>query len=136
MSNDKTIEEYRTKIENKRKELGKAPKENFITNGIRMHSGVTLNLHVINLLQCEELLVSLFLEKLGKELVSKELKTELGCSILLDTISDVKSRYAKLLWEVEKKKLDAMDAKLAMLLSEEAKTNNAINEIGKELNLD
>ena len=136
MNNDKTIEDYRKKIEDRRSKLGTKPKISYESNGILILNNTTTNINTLNTIDCRKILAEILLLKFGEGLVDKELGTEVTEYLLDNYISDIKQKILVNSWQDEKKKLTAMDKKLAELLSDKAKTENAIKDITKELDLD
>ena len=135
-TNDKTIEDYRKKIETKRSKLGTKPKLSYESNGVLILNNKTTNINTLNTIDCRKILAEILLLKFGEGLVDKELGTEVTEYLLDNYISDIKQKILVNSWQEEKKKLIAMDRKLAELLSDKAKTENAIKDITKELDLD
>ena len=135
-TNDKTIEDYRKKIETRRNKLGVKPNLSYESNGILILNNKTTNINILNTVDCRKILAEILLLKFGEGLVDKELGTEVIGYLLDNYISDIKQKILVNSWQEEKKKLTAMDKKLAELLSDKAKTENAIKDITKELDLD
>lgn len=135
-TNDKTIEDYRKKIEDKRGKLGTKPKLSYESNGILILNNKTTNINILNTSECRKMLAEILLLKFGEGLVDKELGTKTPNELFDDYIKDIKQKILINTWQEEKKKLTAMDKKLAELLSDKAKTENAIKDITKELDLD
>lgn len=138
--NDKTIEDYKKKIKAKRTNLGKAPIMNFKSNGVIQIEGKVYNLHTLDYKACRELLEEIILKLIAADTVNDLLGTEDIPTIrevpIQYYIDDTIQRIDKLRWQTRKKELDVMDEKLSNLLSDKAKTENTIKDIGKELNLD
>lgn len=134
--NDKTIEDYRKKIESKRSKLGTRPKVTFESNGVLILKDEAFNLNTLDVYSCKRVLADILIYKLGVELVNNELNTNDPNDLLDNYLHDIKQRIVSLIWHEDKKKLNAMDKKLSDLLSDKAKTENTIKDIGKELNLD
>lgn len=141
MSNDAKIKEYREKIKAKRAELGEKPRPHYETNGlIVLPDNHKVN---INLLSTVEACVDVVQQLLTKanafnkanELLSTNIECTFGKYTLYQCVGDIKTRVHMIEWEAGKKTLDAMDRKLAELLSNDAKTEDTINNIAKELDL-
>ena len=136
MNNDKTIEDYRKKIEDRRSKLGTKPKISYESNGVLILNNTTTNINTLNTPDCRRILAEVLLLKFGEKLVSDELGTSVPNYLFDDYIKDIKQRILVNSWQEEKKKLIVMDRKLTELLSDKAKTENAIKDITKELDLD
>lgn len=138
-SNDKTIEDYRKKIETKRTKLGKAPKVNYKSNGVLQINGESYNLNILIPIRCREVLEELVLKQVANDRVNTILNTNEASTLrgvlVQDYIDDIVQRINKFKWQTEKKELDVMDKQLADLLSNETKATNAITDIGKTLGL-
>ena len=140
MSNDKQIEDYRKKIEAKRKELGKQPRSYYKSNGLLTTPTLQVNL---NTLRTERACYDLAIE------VARYVTAGLQANEWLDTdfddaldgypvavwVNDIKQRLSIIRWNTEKAKLNTMDKKLAELLTNETKVSNSIADIAKELEL-
>lgn len=142
-ANDKQIEQYRQAVESKREELGTEPRPAFITNQLLQldpHDTSKLNLNLLNdEAKCVDAVRLLMLQvqahDAANEALGTNLKLLIGGYSSDDWIADIKSRLTVIKWKAEKVKLDKMDKKLQALLSEDAKTKNAIADIVNELEL-
>lgn len=142
-ANDKQIEQYREAVENKREEMGAKPNPSWITNQLLQldpHDTAKLNLNLLNdEAKCVDAVRLLMLQvqahDAANEALSTNLKLMIGGYSSEDWITDIKSRLSIIQWNAEKVKLDKMDKKLQALLSEDAKTANAIADIASELDL-
>ncbi len=142
-ANDKQIEQYRQAVESKREELGTEPRPAFITNQLLQldpHDTAKLNLNLLNdEAKCVDAVRLLMLQvqahDAANEALGTNLKLLIGGYSSDDWITDIKSRLTVIKWKAEKVKLDKMDKKLQALLSEDAKTKNAIADIVSELEL-
>lgn len=140
MSNDKQIEDYRKKVEAKHKELGEKPNPRYITNQLLKLGDKAQNLNLLRSVKaCVEvtrhLQVQVLAQDKANQLLGTDEKLELGGYSADDWVADLRARVDLLQWQEEKTKLDAMDKKLSNLLSEDAKTANAIADIANELGL-
>ena len=135
-NNDALIEDLRTKIEKRYKELGTKPTKSLITNAIIELEGnpKPININTLTLTKAKKLLRELLLIEFSNELLKKKTGYDLNEGIK-DYITDLTTIINKLSWQEEKQKLTAMDKQLEDLLSQKAKTQNTINQITKELNL-
>lgn len=139
-TNDKQIKEYRQKVEAKRAQLGEKPRLAYETNGMLPLDGNKYNLNTLrNIEGCVDLASQLISRRDAQDVANKHLGTDVqitfGGFTINQWLDDIKIRVNLMKWEVENKKLQAMDAKLAELLSDDAKTADAIAEIAGELGL-
>lgn len=138
MSNDKSIKQYRDAVTAKRKALGDKPKLAYITNALLDLNGERVNLNTLTTEEkCVELVTILvarssFMTE-ANELLGTNVNVSVGDYTIDQWIADIKLRVSLLAWERNKKKLTAMDKKLAGLRSEDAKTSDAIASIAAEL---
>ena len=58
---------------------------------------------------------------------------DFGGHNILNLITDIKSRYKLIAWDLERKKLENMQKQLERYLSDEAKTNKALEDLELEL---
>lgn len=132
--NDKKIKSLLTAVEKKRKELGTKPKPAQKTNGILKFGSESVNVNTITSTdKCVQTAARLLQEKgLAEEaceflgLPKSEIKHISGIN---DALIDLKSRTEIIVWESEKKKLQAMEARLKDLRSSDAKTEDALADI-------
>lgn len=139
-NNDQQIKQYREKVEAKRKELGEKPKIAYDTNGVLPLDGNKFNLNILrNLEACVDLASQLIARRdaqdTANEILGTDIQIKLGGFTIDQWLGDIKLRVQTMKWDVENKKLQAMDAKLAELLSDDAKTADAIADIAGELGL-
>lgn len=142
-SNDKQIEEYRVAVEKKRTELGEQPRPSYLTNQLLQldpNDNKKLNLNLVNNeTHCVEVVRQITIQSMAhdkaNELLGTSIPFVIGGYTVEQWVGDVKARLELINWKAEKVKLDAMDKKLAALLSDDAKTANAIADIVGELNL-
>lgn len=138
MSNDAKIAQYREALESKRSELGEKPKLAYGTNALLELDGARINL---NTLSSEEECVKIASQLLSQDQLAKLANEALGTKVTLkfgdftvtQWLADLKLRVSLIAWERKKKKLNAMDAQLKSLMSEDAKTADAIADIAKQL---
>ena len=142
-NNDIQINQYREKVEAKRTELGQQPRPMYNTNQLLQLDpthNVKLNLNLVNnVAHCVEVVRQLMVQSLAHDAANAALQTDVPFAIggytVDEWIGDIKARLTLINWKAEKVKLDAMDKKLAALLSEDAKTASAIADIAGELDL-
>lgn len=137
MSNDAQIKQLRATIDSKRGELGDKPKVAYTTNALLTIDGTKVNLNTLSLDQCVDvasrlLAMTHFNDEANKRL-GTDIKIKLGDFTVDQWISDLKLRVELLTWEDEKKKLATLDKQLASLLSEDARTADALADIAAQL---
>jgi len=140
--NDVLIKELMAKVEEQTKALGAKPKASWSTNGIFKYSDPT-NYFNINVVSDP----TVFASALGFLVMYKE-HYDRGCNMLCLFESDVytwngytvdqwkedfNTRISIIQYDKKKKVLDATKVKLNGLVSEEAKTEMALEEIAKLL---
>ena len=143
-TNDKQIKQYRMAVDKKREEMGPEPRPSWITNQLLQldpHNQSKLNLNLLNdEAKCVDAVRLLMLQVQAHDAANEALGTNLKLVISGyssdDWIADIKQRLEVIRWKDEKVKLGNMDKKLQALLSEDAKTANAISDIADELGLD
>lgn len=137
MSNDAQIKKFRKTVESKRKALGSKPKLGYTTNASIMMDGARFNLNTLDENQCVDLVTRLLAQShfnsMANEALGTDVKPKVGDFTVAEWIADIKLRVELLAWESNKKKLTAMDAKLAELMSEGARTADAIADIAAQL---
>jgi len=137
MSNDAQIKKFRKTIETKRAALGTKPKLGYVTNASIVIDTVRINLNTLNEDQCVDLVIRLLAQSdynsKANELLGTNIKPKVGDFTTTEWIADIKLRVQLLSWESDKKKLTAMDAKLTDLMSEGARTADAIADIAAQL---
>ena len=136
--NDKKIKDLLSAIESKKKELGTKPRLQLKTNGLIDVGGERVNINTVTGTdKCVVLAGRLLIEKAYAEKACEFLgvptKGSERLSYLTNALEDVKGRAQMILWEGEKKKLQAMEAKLKDLRSEDAKTQDALADIAAAL---
>lgn len=137
MSNDAQIKKFRKTVETKRAALGTKPKLGYATNASIMMDGSRINLNTLDEDQCVDLVTRLLAQSHFNSEANKALgtnvKPRVGDFTVTEWIADIKLRVQLLAWESDKKKLNAMDAKLQELMSEGARTADAIADIAAQL---
>jgi hypothetical protein len=138
MSNDSKIKEFRTKVEAKRAALGDKPRLAYVTNGQLDLNGNRINFNTVNTEEkCMEivryLLTAQHFTALANEILQTNIKPKFGDFTVEQWIEDIKQRVKLIVWERNKKKLVAMDKQLAALMSDDARTADAIANIGAQL---
>jgi len=140
MSNDNQIKDYRTKVEAKRSALGSKPRVNYVTNMLLPLNDSKLNLNLMNTEKaCIDVAQQLAMMHNAQVQANEWLGTSQSLTVgnfkVEEWVEDIRTRLSIINWDQEKQKLNAMDTKLAGLLSEDAKTANAIADIAGELGL-
>lgn len=138
MSNDARISQYRDAIDAKRKALGEKPRLAYTTNALLELDGTKINL---NTLSSEEQCVGIVARLLALTHQTNSANELLGTSVVLkfgdfttsQWVSDIKLRVDLLKYERQKKKLAQMDDQLKTLMSDDAKTADAIAGIAAQL---
>lgn len=133
MNNDEKIIKLKAQIEDKRKQLDKITKFTPITNCSVEIDGTRLNIQVLS----REQLIMLMIKLNSYKMSAEQLEMLGDCNIsgynVSDWISDIKSKLEIVSYKTEENKLKAMESKLHELLSNEKKTELAIDEIEKML---
>ena len=137
-NNDSKIKELLKKVEEQRAGLGSKPKTTLVTNGLLVVNGNSYNINTLNKTQIVSLFATLLIENDAQKKACKELGIdELPFSVQMYTISqwkeDLINRIATLDWNERKSKLDKTEAQLKALVSEEARTADALDDIAKML---
>lgn len=138
--NDKVIAQYQAKVEAKRKSLGTQPKVQYVTNALFPGVQGKINLNTLtDVAQCVDLARFIILSQSAHILACEAMDVEedltFGSYTSEEWIQDIRSRKDLLVWNIGKKELTAADKKLADLLSNEAKTANAISDIVGSLDI-
>lgn len=137
MSNDATIKQFRAKVEAKRTALGDKPKVAYTTNALLNMDGAKINLNTLTLDQCVDmtsrLLAMTHFNSEANERLGTDIKIKLGDFTADQWISDIKQRVTLLMWEAEKKRLGTLEGQLKSLMSEDAKTADALAAIAEQL---
>ena len=139
--NDEQIKQVLTYIKTKTEALGTKPRGSWKTNGVfKFDGGEThKNINTINDVEvCVDILADLLQEKNCRDEAAKLLdveSTEVKWNDYSfdDWLHDIKLRTSMIKWDIEKKKLNALESKLKDLRSEDAKTADAISDIMAEL---
>ena len=135
MDNDTRIKALMVKVEEQRKALGTKPKSALETNGLfKFENGESLNINTITDESVAVLVLShILLREQSHQNAQKELNVDIpfmwrGYSIE-DWITDLKLCVAKIKYTSEEKKLKVLEAKLANLISDKAKTEMELDDI-------
>lgn len=138
--NDKKIRVYQAKVEEKREELGYKPTPQFITNKLIALPDGTVNINVLRTQSAiGTVAMQLGLLLLGAEKAQQLLGGLEPPAILLegtdimDSIHDLKEQLDLVKWNEQAKELATMEDKLKGLLSEEARVEDELSELGKLL---
>ena len=133
--NDKKIKDLLAAIDKKRKALGIKPKFHLKTNGIIAGT----NINTVNSIdKCIALAAGLLQEKSSIDAARQYLgipeeKNDEFSTTITNGLEDLKLRVQVINWEVEKKKLQGMENKLKDLRSNDAKTEDALNDLASLL---
>jgi hypothetical protein len=134
--NDDTIKNLMAKVAEKKATLGIKPRAVWLTNAVFKYDGSNhLNLNTVSdskpLVEALSFLLSrqAMMEKAGEMLGVTVAEFEWYGYSLSDWVSDFKTRLSIVNWEAEKNKLNALESKLAALVSEEARTEMALEDI-------
>jgi hypothetical protein len=138
MSNDARINQYRSAIETKRKELGDKPKLAYTTNALLDLEGGKINLNTLNsekdCVEVAKILISAVdLTERANKVLGTNVTPKFGDFTVDQWLADLQLRVKFLSWEERKKKLAAMDTQLKTLMSDDAKTADAIAAIAAQL---
>jgi hypothetical protein len=134
MNNDEKIIKLKQQIEEKRKSLSKAKKFVPITNCILELDGITTNIQILSKEKLALLLVKLNLYKMSMENLNMSFdKIIISGYDVRDWIMDILAKTDIIHYKEEEQKLKTMEDKLEKLLSNEKKTELAIDEIAKML---
>lgn len=138
--NDEMIKSLMAKVAEQKEALGAKPKVSWRTTGIfKFNDEKHLNLNVVQ--DVGQLIVALSYI-LANDKTTIEASKLLGVSPIKfdwygysteDWVEDFKTRISVLKWEAKKKQLDATQAKLTTLVSEEARTEMELESISKLL---
>lgn len=134
MNNDEKIIKLKQQIEEKRNKLGNLKRFTPITNCILELDGVTTNIQILSKEKLALLLVKLNLYKMSIENLNMSFdKIMISGYDIRDWMSDVLAKINVISYKEEEQKLKTMESKLVELLSNEKKTELAIDEIEKML---
>jgi len=138
---DKKIKDMLKKIGSKRETLGDKPRAAWKTNCIFKKGNTPhVNINVINSVEdCIIAVGSMVNEESGRDKAAKLLGVEgvitsFAGFCFNDWVHDFKLKASMLNWDIEKKKLNFLEEKLSDLRSEDAKTEDALEDIMSELN--
>jgi hypothetical protein len=137
--NDTRIKEMMATVAARREALGSRPKVSWQTNG--MFKSISINFNINTVVDRDKLVEGLAIilatkaatAEAAKLLEVPEPKFEYYGYPLQDWITDFKTRISVITWDEQKVKLQEMENKLACLVSEEAKTEMALDDIAKSL---
>lgn len=134
MNNDETIKNLLQAVDNKRAELGPKPKTVWLTNSIfKFNESEHINLNTAKPVHIIKALAYLIEKKNSWDAAiqmigAKESFEWYGYSFN-DWVADFKTRINIVEWDSKKVQLDAMEAKLKGLVSEEARTGMELDSI-------
>jgi hypothetical protein len=129
-NNDDKIKETLAVINKKKIDIGVKPRAVWRSNGIIKFGSDNVNINTISKIDvCVEITARLMQENYFLKEAAKVLKVNYDYSTITDYLNDLQVRTAMLTFDVEKKKLDAMEAQLKDLRSGDAKTSDAIADI-------
>jgi len=139
--NDLKIKDLLKVIETKEDALGIKPRASWKTNGIFIcPNGNSTNVNTIGTIEkCLDVVAIILREHSFKIEAAEQLGV--SCDSIAayrgfsfeDWVHDFKLRASMITWDMEKKKLNILDKKLKDLRSEDAKTEDAISSIMKDL---
>ena len=134
MNNDEKIIKLKQQIEEKRNKLGNVKRFTPVTNCILELDGVTTNIQILSKEKLALLLVKLNLYKMSIENLNMSFdKIMISGYDVRDWIMDILAKTDIISYKEEEQKLKTMESKLVELLSNEKKTELAIDEIEKML---
>ena len=134
MNNDEKIIKLKQQIEEKRNKLGNLKRFTPVTNCILELDGVTTNIQILSKEKLALLLVKLNLYKMSIENLNMSFdKIMISGYDVRDWIMDILAKTDIISYKEEEQKLKTMESKLVELLSNEKKTELAIDEIEKML---
>ena len=134
MNNDEKIIKLKQQIEEKRNKLGNVKRFTPVTNCILELDGVTTNIQILSKEKLALLLVKLNLYKMSIENLNMSFdKIIISGYDVRDWIMDILAKTDIISYKEEEQKLKTMESKLVELLSNEKKTELAIDEIEKML---
>jgi len=138
MSNDAQIKKFRKAVETKRAALGNKPKVAYTTNALLEINGDRVNLNTLSTeARCVEVARDLLMVESFTVEANEALDTNVSATIggftITQWVEDIKLRVRLIAWERDKKKLNAMDKQLQELMSEGARTADAIANIAAQL---
>lgn len=138
--NDDTIKNLMNKVAEKKATLGAKPKVSWKTNAVfKYDSNNYFNLNTISDTKTLVEALSFLIMRQTNNVKAAELlgvevsEFEWAGYTISDWTEDFKTRTSVIKWEAEKNKLNALESKLASLVSEEAKTEMALEDIAKML---
>lgn len=129
INNDEKIIKLKEQIETKRKQLDKVTRFTPITNCSIEVDAVRQNLQVLTKEQLTMLMIRLNSYKMSAEQLEVLDECNISGYNVSDWITDIKSKLEIVSYKAEENKLKVMETKLHELLSNEKKTELAIDEI-------
>jgi hypothetical protein len=129
--NDAKIKALLQSIEKKKEQMGTKPKPAWKTNGV-------IDERNINTINSIDVCIAMVSQLIGKKETYDKACEFLGINKdsspdIDDALSDLKVRTQMVQWDIEKRKLTAMETQLKNLRSEDAKTEDALSDIAKDL---
>lgn len=132
-TNDTKIKELLAQIEAKKATIGTKPRAVWKTNGLIGSERVNINT-VNSLATCLELATEVIQKQIARTEAAKILELDEEREInSTDELDDLKLRVSMIKYDIEKKKLATLEAKLKDLRSNDAKTEDAIAELANLL---
>jgi hypothetical protein len=132
--NDDKIKEVLSQIEKKQKEIGTKPRAAWKSNGIIKVADGHININTINNLDlCVHAAAEILQQLSHRKEAAQLLGVPESSAAQDDYLDDLKLRASMIKYDVENKKLNAMEEKLKALRSEDAKTADAIADVLKGL---
>lgn len=133
--NDERILTLKKQIEEKKTNLGKAPRFSPITTCLLDYNGSRVNLHTLNSTQdIDQMLTYLNMWVISAENIYVDPANIMfsGFSVL-DWMEDLRSKREVVIYQEESKKLDALNKQLEKLLSDDKKTELELDSIAELL---
>ena len=142
MKNDKLIASNLVKIQNLLTGLGDRPKVRYVTNGILKIKNKEHNINVLNtekscvLLTCMLLNENSFIKEASDILgLGTDIEIEINGYTFDEYVIDIKQRLSVIQWDKQYNMLNSAHSKLSDLMSNDAKTESAIDAIANELGI-
>lgn len=135
IKNDERILALREQIEAKKKTLGKQPRFSPVTTCMLDVNGTRINLHTLNSVdKINHLLVYLNMWVMSAEDMGIDSKDIMLSDFpVTEWMDDLRSKKAVVVYQEEAKKLNALNAQLEKLLSDDKKTELEIDAIAELL---
>jgi len=135
--NDQKILDLQKKVGEKKEALGKAQRFAPITNCSLLFEGERYNLNALDVYECMILLIRIHAYQMSYQHLKSRFpvgdKVMVSGFSLDDWEKDLMAKLTYLQRESEKKQLKQMEDKLKVLLSEDTKTELALDDIAKAL---